>query len=49
MKLSELKADTLARIRSLGTDKKFVSRITSIGMSEGVLFQVVKNDRKMPF
>lgn len=48
MKLSELKADTFARIRSLGTDKRFVSRITSIGMTEGAQFQVVKNDKKMP-
>ncbi len=48
MKLSELKADTSARVRSLGDDPHFVSRITSIGMSEGVDFEVVKNDRKMP-
>ena len=48
MKLSELKADTYARIRSLGTDRRFVGRITSIGMSEGALFQVVRNDKKMP-
>ena len=48
MKLSELKAGTTAKVVSLGTDEHFVSRITSIGMSEGVSFEVVKNDRKMP-
>jgi ferrous iron transport protein A len=48
MKLSELKGDTCARIRSLGSDRRFVSRITSIGMSEGAEFQVVRNDRNMP-
>ncbi len=48
MKLSELKADTYARGVSLGSDERFIKRITSIGMNEGVSFEVVKNDRKMP-
>ena len=48
MKLSELKADTSAKVVSLGTDERFVNRITSIGMSEGAAFEVVKNDKKMP-
>ena len=48
MKLSELKADTYARVVSLGSDERFIRRITSIGMNEGVSFEVVKNDRKMP-
>ena len=48
MKLSEMKADTSARIVSLGTDRRFIRRITSIGMSEGVDFEVIRNDRKMP-
>ncbi|MBR0420940.1 MAG: ferrous iron transport protein A [Erysipelotrichaceae bacterium] len=48
MKLSELKADTNARVVSLGSDERFIKRITSIGMNEGVSFEVVKNDRKMP-
>ena len=48
MKLSELKAGTPAKVVSLGRDERFISRITSIGMSEGVSFEVVKNDRKMP-
>ena len=48
MKLSEVKAGSAARVVSLGTDRRFVNRITSIGMSEGVGFEVVKNDRNMP-
>lgn len=48
MKLSELKADTSAKVVSLGNDDRFVKRITSIGMSEGVDLQVIRNDRKMP-
>ncbi len=48
MKLSELKADTSAKLKTLGNDRHFVNRITSIGMSEGVDFEVIKNDRKMP-
>ncbi|MBQ1383135.1 MAG: ferrous iron transport protein A [Solobacterium sp.] len=48
MKLSEMKAGTTAMVKSLGSDRRFVSRITAIGMSEGASFEVVKNDRKMP-
>ena len=48
MKLSELKADTAARVVSLGDDERFMKRITAIGMSDGAVFEVVKNDRKMP-
>lgn len=48
MKLSEMKADTEAFVVSLGEDERFIRRITSIGMSEGARFEVVKNDRKMP-
>ncbi|MBQ6532672.1 MAG: ferrous iron transport protein A [Solobacterium sp.] len=48
MKLSEFKAETSGVVRSLGDDRKFISRITSIGMSEGAEFEVIRNDRKMP-
>ncbi len=29
-------------------DEHFVNRITSIGVTEGVEFQTVRNDKKMP-
>ena len=48
MKLSELKADKLGRVCALGSDTHFLNRITSIGLTEGTVFQVVRNDRKMP-
>jgi len=48
MKLSELKTGAFAKVVSLGSDERFVKRITSIGMSEGVDLEVIRNDRKMP-
>ncbi len=48
MKLSEMKADQKGKVKLLDADVHFMSRITSIGMTEGTSFQVVKNDRKMP-
>ena len=40
--------DQIATIRALGNDTHFLSRVTSIGMTEGTRVQVVRNDRKMP-
>lgn len=48
MKLSEMKTDTRGTVRSLERDERFLSRITSIGITEGAPFRVVKNDRRMP-
>ncbi len=48
MKLSEMKPGKQGMVRSLGRDERFLSRITSIGLTEDARFQVVKNDRKMP-
>ena len=48
MKLSDVKVDQMATIRALGTDTHFLSRVTSVGMTEGTRVQVVRNDRKMP-
>ena len=35
-------------IRKIGGDAHFVSRVTAIGITEGVPFQTVRNDRGMP-
>ncbi len=48
MKLSQMKPGSNGRVNSLEGDKRFLSRITSIGLTEDSLFQVLKNDRKMP-
>ena len=48
MKLSEMKADRSGTVKSLGRDERFLKRITSVGLTEGARFKVVKNDRKMP-
>ncbi|MCR4749137.1 MAG: ferrous iron transport protein A [Lachnospiraceae bacterium] len=48
MKLSEMKANGHGTVISLGKDQRFLNRITSIGLTEGTSFQVVKNDKKMP-
>lgn len=48
MKLSEMKADRTGTVKSLGKDERFLKRITSVGLTEGARFKVVKNDRKMP-
>ena len=48
MKLREMKANAHGTVRSLGTDERFLKRITSVGLTEGTDLCVVKNDRKMP-
>ena len=48
MKLSEMKTDKHGMVNSLARDERFLNRITSIGLTEGARFQVVRNDRKMP-
>ena len=48
MKLTETTADMQGRIKSLGGDDHFMNRITAIGITEGTLFQTVRNDKKMP-
>lgn len=48
MKLSEMKRGTKGTVRSLKEDERFLGRITSIGLTEGATFQVVKNDKRMP-
>lgn len=48
MKLTETKPEENGIIRRIGGDVHFVNRITAIGLTEGTVFQTVRNDRKMP-
>ncbi|MBE5872439.1 MAG: ferrous iron transport protein A [Lachnospiraceae bacterium] len=48
MKLSEMRASTQGKIKNLGKDDRFLKRITSVGLTEGAEFQVIKNDKRMP-
>ena len=48
MNLSELKENTDAVIAGVDGDTRFVSRITSIGLTPGCHVRIVKNDRNRP-
>ncbi|MBR1863814.1 MAG: ferrous iron transport protein A [Ruminococcus sp.] len=48
MKLSEIKENTKAVVNSLDGDARFISRITSIGLTPGSRVEVIKNDRRRP-
>jgi len=48
MKLSEMRASTQGRVKNLGKDDRFLKRITSVGLTEGAEFQVIRNDKRMP-
>jgi ferrous iron transport protein A len=48
MSLSELKENKEAVVTNIVGDNRFVSRITSIGLTPGCSVLVVKNDKKRP-
>ncbi len=48
MKLSETKKDTHGTVKRIEGDAHFASRVTAIGMTEGVPFQTVRNNKRMP-
>ncbi len=48
MRLSDLKEDQDAVVSKLDGDARFISRITSIGLTPGCRLHVVKNDRNRP-
>lgn len=48
MRLSDVKVDQMATISALGADTHFLSRVTSVGLTEGTCVQIVRNDKKMP-
>ena len=47
-KLSEIKKDVCCMIASVSGDERFVSRITSIGLTPGCRLTVIKNEKKLP-
>ncbi|MBQ7371373.1 MAG: ferrous iron transport protein A [Blautia sp.] len=48
MKLSELKENREAVVCGIEGDTRFVSRITSIGLTPGCHVQIMKNDKSRP-
>ena len=48
MKLSELKKEHSGVITYVNGDSRFVSRITSIGLTPGCKVTVVKNEKRRP-
>nr|MCR5715540.1 ferrous iron transport protein A [Lachnospiraceae bacterium]MCR5716124.1 ferrous iron transport protein A [Lachnospiraceae bacterium] len=45
MKLGELSETKRAVVSNLNGDHRFISRITSIGLTPGCQLQVIKNDK----
>ena len=48
MAISELKKDQSAVIASVNGDARFVSRITSIGITPGCEITIIKNEKHRP-
>ena len=48
MSLNEMKADREAVVSGINGDSRFLSRITSIGITPGCRIRVVRNDRNRP-
>ncbi|MCR4949275.1 MAG: ferrous iron transport protein A [Treponema sp.] len=48
MKLTELKKEQSGLIIRINGDSRFVSRITSIGLTPGCRVTVVKNEKRRP-
>ena len=47
MCLSELRHNSDAVVKSLNGDQRFISRITSIGLTPGCSVRVLRNDKNM--
>ncbi len=47
-KLSELEKDAVGVISAVSGDPRFVSRITSIGLTPGCQVTVIKNEKNRP-
>ena len=47
-KLTELQTNESGKIAAINGDSRFVSRITSIGLTPGCKVTIVKNDKRRP-
>ena len=47
-KLSELTKDQSGVIASINGDARFISRITSIGLTPGCRISIIKNEKRRP-
>ena len=48
MSLNEIKADREAVVSAINGDSRFLSRITSIGITPGCKLEVIRNDKNRP-
>ena len=48
MSLNEVRENTDAIIKELKGDARFISRITSIGLTPGCRVSIIKNDKNRP-
>jgi len=48
MQLPELKDGVKAKITSIDGDRRYISRITSIGLSVGCTVEMIQNTKKRP-
>ena len=48
MSLNEVRENTDASINELKGDARFISRITSIGLTPGCRVSIIKNDKNRP-
>lgn len=48
MCLSEVKQNSDAVVKNLNGDQRFISRITSIGLTPGCTVKVLRNDKNRP-
>ena len=48
MSLGEVKADMEAKVSSINGDARFLSRVTSIGITPGCVLKVIRNDKNRP-
>nr|WP_330366695.1 ferrous iron transport protein A [Butyrivibrio sp. VCB2001] len=46
--MSELRQNSDAVVKSLNGDQRFISRITSIGLTPGCSVRVLRNDKNRP-